>query len=951
MRNIVGSIDPIPSRNPGEASPARTLTSAFAMATVLALPAKQVAAAGFAAQLGNPTVNSGTFSGTPTTDTINVTSPTAVLTWNPSDTNSGAGAIDFLPSGETVTFNGPGNANYTILNRILPTDNAVGRSVALNGTVTANDGGRVWFYTPNGLLVGSTAVFNVGGLLLTTGDPSTAGTISPSAAIGMNSGGVANSVTISSGAVINANAASGGAYVAVVAPVIQQSGTVTVDGSAAYVAGQQVNLTINSGLFDIVVPMGSDSAVQHNGTTQWRDSTSGSFARQIYLVSVPKNSAVTMALNPAGLGFDTAVAASRAADGSIVLSGGFNISSTNQNFIGTRAPTTSQLADININGGNFRGDVIAYSTQNTYAASTTGTAQFSGDAYLYGITNAHIAARQNGVTLNVGGKATVDSTRAFSPDGSPVIAGTSRAYTENGGTLSITGDLDVLANAVGFRPLGGNQSNYAFAPAQGGNATLHANDGNISIGGNVRVLSAAAPGSFGPPDTPFAAMAATGGTSSVLANNNSQLTITGDLTIGASGVAANGTGTGGVGTGGNVNLSNQNASNITIGTGLSLLAVGIGANNDSGSASAGIGGNISVNGGIGATGTIAVNGGGLFARADAIGGTATGSGGDGGAGTAGQVGIYLNGSTTTISGGLEMTANGDGGDGGFSSAGSGGAGSGGRVILSTNPGTLNVTNGDLRLGANASGGDGYTNGGNALYAAGASGNPFDSQDPARGYIQIGMSGGSGSINHSGSNAYLEASAQAGEGFNGASGNASAGNMVIASPVGSASLAGGSGSGFTLNVDGRAGVGSEGSSTGGNATGGRLGLFTSNGGTLSLPYVDATFEAFAGGSSTANPAGVATGGNLNISATGSNGITIAGMNANLNATGGYRDNGTGGAGTGGNANIFLNGTGSSPHLSFSDVLEIGATGFGGDGNGTTGNGGAGNGGNISVSIGI
>ena len=32
-------------------------------------------------------------------------------------------------------------------------------------------GGRVWFYSPGGIVVGATAVFNVGSLLLTVNDP------------------------------------------------------------------------------------------------------------------------------------------------------------------------------------------------------------------------------------------------------------------------------------------------------------------------------------------------------------------------------------------------------------------------------------------------------------------------------------------------------------------------------------------------------------------------------------------------------------------------------------------------------------------------------------------------------------------------------------------------------------------------------------------------------------
>ena len=54
-----------------------------------------------------------------------------------------------------------------------------------------------------------------------------------------------------------------------VAPVIQHGGSVRVNGSAAYIAGESVQFRANQGLFDIIVDVGSDNAVPltHIGTT------------------------------------------------------------------------------------------------------------------------------------------------------------------------------------------------------------------------------------------------------------------------------------------------------------------------------------------------------------------------------------------------------------------------------------------------------------------------------------------------------------------------------------------------------------------------------------------------------------------------------------------------------------------------------------------------------------
>ena len=136
----------------------------------------------------------GAFQGTPTTsaggvnysrdsnpvsgsETITVTSPTATIDWTPYDNRTGlADNIDFLPGGNTATFtSSSGVLDYTVLNRIVPTD--PNRAIELNGNILSTleggstTGGRIWFYSPGGILVGSGAIIDVGSLLLTTADP------------------------------------------------------------------------------------------------------------------------------------------------------------------------------------------------------------------------------------------------------------------------------------------------------------------------------------------------------------------------------------------------------------------------------------------------------------------------------------------------------------------------------------------------------------------------------------------------------------------------------------------------------------------------------------------------------------------------------------------------------------------------------------------------------------
>jgi filamentous hemagglutinin family protein len=155
----------------------RAGASLASVAAVIALAPEYAHAQAFQ---GTPTLTYGsaTFDRiSPGTETITVDSVRATVNWVPSDTGIGGGPINFLPGGagplppfvaNYVAGSGLGGAPFTILNRILPTDAT--RSIQFNGTVNSPAGGSVWFYTPGGIILGSSARFNVGSLLLTTGD-------------------------------------------------------------------------------------------------------------------------------------------------------------------------------------------------------------------------------------------------------------------------------------------------------------------------------------------------------------------------------------------------------------------------------------------------------------------------------------------------------------------------------------------------------------------------------------------------------------------------------------------------------------------------------------------------------------------------------------------------------------------------------------------------------------
>ncbi|MBD3774800.1 MAG: hypothetical protein IE921_14605, partial [Rhodobacteraceae bacterium] len=302
-----------------------------------------------------------------TKDQVQINTPTAIINWTTLDTatvDTTTDYVNFLPAGTEMEFVGTGS-DYTVLNRIFSTPNGSGqyRGIAFGGTVTSRlsaagpIGGNVWFYSPGGILVTAGGVFNVGSLVLTTSDLSS---IDDGGAT-MNFGGVTNpgsSVIIDAGASINA--LNEGSYVAVFAPRVEQRGTVTTNGSTAYVGAETGQLKIDNGLFDISIGVGTADAngVSHTGTTTGPAAKAvagpGGFSnpdsQAIYLVAVPKNNAITMLVG-GSIGYQAADSASLTSNGQIVLSSGAGVQSTS----GFTSPTVTLDPDSGnaVAGGNI----------------------------------------------------------------------------------------------------------------------------------------------------------------------------------------------------------------------------------------------------------------------------------------------------------------------------------------------------------------------------------------------------------------------------------------------------------------------------------------------------------------------------------------------------------------------------------------------------------------------
>jgi hypothetical protein len=496
---------------------------------------------------GTPTVAAGTaaISTAPGYTMVVPTSTQVVINWEPFD-NVGLGTINFLPTGMTAEFaEVTGTFDYTVLNRILPVDpakNPVNRVVAFNGTVFSRvgnfPGGDIWFYSPTGIIAGPTAVFNVGSLILTTNDiPFVVGGASPLYGPGglvklQGPAGSTGFVQVQAGAQITATAGPfGPAYVALVAPRVVQAGQVTSNGTIGYLAAEQVDMTINGGLFDFTLTVGTTDAlgngVVHTGTTAGPASTSAADLQRISIAVLPKNAAMTMLLS-GSIGYTPAAVAANEGS-SVVLSAGF----------ATDDPTVvpaNRLGSIDIATTTFRNRLIGYATDAIDVAPGV-TTSFAGPTTLFAVNSIDL-------TSTISTAITAASTLSLFA-GQPGTGGTIDLNALGGGQITAAGGFTLNA--------GGDAATYdtvtTFVDAAGGTINIFADGGTISTPLDL-VADVGATGGF----DPALGGQGGGGTINVVLDNNGVIGADTMLltALGRGGTSDN---TGGNGIGGSVTVT------------------------------------------------------------------------------------------------------------------------------------------------------------------------------------------------------------------------------------------------------------------------------------------------------------------------------------------------------------------------------------------------------------
>lgn len=471
-----------------ERIPARLRRSAspLVLATMLAMQPQPVLAQAFQ---GTPTVILGSVNRATgvNSETLTVTAPQNTINWTPNDSGPGPAPINFLPAGSTASFASGTGAPYTVLNRIIAADPT--RAIQFAGTVNSDSLGSIWFYAPGGLLLSSTAQFNVGSLLLTANDPVGAAAGQPylDATGGFRLAAAANStagIDMQPGAQINA--INPGSYVIAVAPKFTVAGTINVNGSAALAAVEDVSFTLNGGLFDITANIGSSAGGTSGviGTITGPGSPQQGIYHRIYLMAVPRNVAMTLLISGgANIGFDVATAAD--VDGNaVVLSGGYDIvaSPAGEGLAQfSQRPVAGSVGNVQVtlDNANFTSTVTARSKNGAEAATNSGSLSFASNLAIVADGVARVDAR-NGLQINVAGNVLADaSTYGDLQAGASRTAGTAQINAASGGIL--TAGVSITAQAIGKGDTG-TSPGMNGGTGTGGNASINALGGSIRAG-------------------------------------------------------------------------------------------------------------------------------------------------------------------------------------------------------------------------------------------------------------------------------------------------------------------------------------------------------------------------------------------------------------------------------------------------------------------------------------
>jgi filamentous hemagglutinin family protein len=438
-----------------------------------------------------------------------------------------------ISSGETTRFFF-GSNGWIVLNRV-----PVG-SASINGNLfgcldasCGSQGGNIWVYAADGVLIGPNARVNAGGFLATTSPLATsdsdflAGTEPVADQFDFGSSVSGSSIQVASGAQINAANGS----VALVAPQVTTAAgsSVSASGTVLYGAAQSYrikfaqNFSDDLDLVDFEVPAGRAGGTDSSTPINVAGNTT---AGKVFIASVSKADVANAIIDVSGS--VTATSAS-AQGGDIVLSGD---------------------GDVNVSGQLSGSNVSVSSTGGTTTVSGTVTAQqASGTGGNITVTAPDVvlassskldASGTTGGTILVGGDVHggTDPSQNFS---STPVATANTTTVANGAIIKANGTSGAGGKVVVWSNSNTNFAGSISATGNGGDGGfVETSGGSLQIGDTAFVDTTSIGGSTGTwlqdPSGNFV-IANTGGNEkpsqlvSALANNNIVITASNDITV------------------------------------------------------------------------------------------------------------------------------------------------------------------------------------------------------------------------------------------------------------------------------------------------------------------------------------------------------------------------------------------------------------------------------------
>lgn len=463
-------------------------------ACIGAIALSLLSAAAYALPVGGQiSVGQGSIGGTGSAMTVTQQSQNLAINWQ----SFGIGA------NESVNFAQP-NASAIALNRVLGAD-----ASQIYGKLTAN--GQVWLLNPNGVLFGSTAQVNVGGLVASTLNISDADFLAGKRTFAGSGGTVVNQGSIT---------AADGGYVAMLGGRVSNEGVIQARlGTVALGAGSEVtldfagdkllSLQVDAGIVDALAE--NRQLIQADGgavllSARAADALVGTVVNNAGIIEARTIDASSGTIRLVGgkeggiveVGGTLDASAPNGGSGGFIETSGAQVKVADEAVVTTAAPagTTGTWlidpVDFNIaaSGGDIRGSTLAgqLNTTNVTILSSQGSTPGVGDI---NVSDAVMWDSENSLTLSAWHSVNVNQPISNACTGSVTLradnTGACVAGTAGCGTVNFSGAGHVTLNGgaldIYYNPTGrsngagdnGNGPSYATPTAYSGDATL--NDG------------------------------------------------------------------------------------------------------------------------------------------------------------------------------------------------------------------------------------------------------------------------------------------------------------------------------------------------------------------------------------------------------------------------------------------------------------------------------------------